>query len=104
MIRWYAGGDVTEPEAVECPVRGYPNQDSKGRDQFDNSHFDLIEDAWEHLRRDADAHVSLVGLEVQNAEGHLLRANEQAGRAAVRFRAVKEAYRRWERSSKGAAS
>ena len=48
-IVYYADAELSEPEAVECEVVGYPNKDAKGRVQYENSHFSTIELAWKCL-------------------------------------------------------
>lgn len=83
MLRYYAGSDVHEPEAVECEEHGWPHRDAKGRGQYENSHYDSLAEAWENVTRNAEARISLAARAVENARGSLARANEEAAEAVV---------------------
>jgi len=97
MIRFYASDSLTAPEAVECAEVGYPNSDARGRVQYDNTHFDTEDEAWERLVSDAAAWVSLTGDDVQHARSILRHAEEKAGRAAEHFAAVTVGARKFRR-------
>lgn len=95
MIRYYAAGGLDEPEPVECPNEGYPNRDAKGRVQYDNSHYTELVEAWEHLLRDVEAQVSIVGRDVEQARTALRRREQEAGEAAARFARIRDGHLRW---------
>mgnify|MGYP000870999609 CR=1 FL=1 len=59
MIRYFAGDAVREPEAVECDPPGYPHLDSKGRKQYENTHYDTPDEAWRRIWASAQAGVQL---------------------------------------------
>jgi hypothetical protein len=96
VIRWYAGSDVVEPEAVECPVVGFPERDSKGRIQYENSHYNEQADAWGHILANAEAWVGLAGTSVASSRRALEKANEQAGEAAEHFARVRRGFDAWQ--------
>lgn len=85
MIRYYAGSDVDAPEPVECDLPGWPHCDAKGRTQYENTHFDAVDDAWNHIDADARAGIALAGRAVEHYRDELAKANERAGREAERF-------------------
>jgi hypothetical protein len=78
--RWRAN-DV-HPVEVECEQRGYPYPCSDGEIQYENTHFDTEDEAWEKAQCNAEAYVSLAGSAVRDAEARLAKAREQAGDAA----------------------
>jgi hypothetical protein len=91
---YFVSSDLIEPEAVECETPGYPGLDSKGRTMFVNSHFATIEKAWEWLRQDADAGVSLWARDLKQAMATVERIKTEVGNAAVRKLDVEDAFRR----------
>lgn len=74
MIVYYAGSELTRPEAVECKESGYPNCDATGRVMYENTHFALEGEAWERLRREHKAGVSLSSSAVREIRRRLLEA------------------------------
>lgn len=88
-----AKGTVKE---VECPDGGYPASDIDGVQIYDNTHFETEKEAWESLRENAEAWVSLSGGGVKNAELGLLEAQAEAGKACKAFANYKRNFRRWE--------
>ena len=59
MKRWtydYRNASVVQ---VECAERGWPHPDEHGNVQYENTHFDDEDAAWEKLLREAKAGVSL---------------------------------------------
>lgn len=97
MIRYYAGTDVTAPQAVECPVPGYPNRDILGRTQYVNSHFDSEEEAWRRLLAESRAGVSLSVVRVRELRDRLAKAEACVVEQALERDAVEDQYRVWQR-------
>jgi hypothetical protein len=81
----------SELEAPECTSYDAENErDAKGRKVYVNSHYETLEEAWEHLVKDADAQVSLAGRDVDNARQSLNRAYKEAGEACARWRKIRD--------------
>lgn len=91
MIRYYAGDDVTAPEAVECDPPGWPHLDAKDRQQFENTHFDNIDDAWEHIEESSAARINLAAYSVRNARERMAKAEREAADAVVWAQSVRTA-------------
>lgn len=94
--------DVDDPRIiieVECSESGYPHKDADGHTQYDNTHFDSIDEAKTKAIVEAQAWVSLAGRDVINARLGLRRAEEKAANAAAVFTAVQDMAHRIERQA-----
>lgn len=84
MIRY-----VADPEdsrvvwAVECAERGYPHKDAEGKTQYDNTHFDTLEEARARARTEADAIVFHAAQTLLQARAALRKAEARAAEAAL---------------------
>lgn len=84
MIRWRATDALPYPVAVECEQVGYPHKDANGDVQYNNTHFDSEDEAWESCRRSAEAFVNLTAREVRRLEHALGEARRKAAES-VKF-------------------
>ena len=84
MKRWRADDSHPMPVQIECENRGYPHADADGQTQYENTHFDSEDEAWEKCRESAEAYVVLTARSVRQAEEQLANAREDAAKA-VKF-------------------
>ena len=82
---------------MECEKVGYPNLDSEGSTQYENSHFATIEEAWEQIVISVKAGVSLVGRDVARQRESLQKAEKQAGDMCVEYQQAMDKYQKWRR-------
>lgn len=93
-IRYKFGPDYI-PVAVECPEVGYRRLDADGAVQYENTHFDTIEEAWAAGQREIQARLRLVGGDVEQAQRALRRFERHAADATAaysRFCAARREY------------
>jgi len=98
-LRWYAGDDPNPPTLVECPVPGWPNEDVEGRPQYENTHFDDERDAWENVRANVEAGVSLARRDVEQLTAALEKAKARLVRGIEELERFEAAWS--ERDAKG---
>lgn len=93
MIVWRGGDGQTEPVAVECEKPGYPNRDVHGDVMYDNTHFLTREQAWDSVRRNVEAWVSIAAGNLTQAQEALRIAEQRAAEAAQKMAAYLKARR-----------
>lgn len=82
--RWRSTDTYPLPLLVHCEHSG-SGPDAYGDTQYDNTHFDTEEEAWESGRASVEAAVSLAARAVKQAEGQLTRAHAEAAEATKIF-------------------
>jgi len=90
MIRYYVDDGASVPEPVECDPPGWPHRDAKGREQFDNSHFDTEAAAWKQLAASGAACVSLSNDHVLHAKRELRRALRHLAQRVARNEKIRK--------------
>jgi hypothetical protein len=95
---------MLEPEQRECETFGYPNTDTTGETQYQNTHFRTEAAAWKSILENAEAGVKLSGAMVKDAEETLLNAQKRAAESAREFSEVHQRYDRWKRNRTTAAA
>lgn len=74
---------IPMPVGVECAVRGYPNYDADGKQQYENTHFDTEEECWNKLEVEAKAGVSLDARSVKQIRSQLHGAEQALVESAL---------------------
>ena len=75
---------------LEVEGEPYPGTDSDGEICYINSHFRTEAEAWESLKAEVEARVSLAGCNVAQKKLELQKAQEKAGEAAIAFEKMRE--------------
>jgi hypothetical protein len=101
MIVWKGGDNQTEPVAVACEKPGYPNRDVHGDVMYENTHFSTREQAWDSIRRSAEAQVTLGADRLTDAQQALRIAEQRAAEAAQKMAAYIKARRAENKESNG---
>lgn len=92
-LRWYGGEPYNPPTQIECSLVGYPNTDARGRVQYENTHFDDEIEAWENVRRNVEAGVSLNRRDVEQAAAVLAKAKARLVKSIEELETFDAAYR-----------
>lgn len=87
MVTVYYAGN-TKPEKRTCEKFGYPNYDSKGEQQYVNTHFLKIEDAWGRVFAEAIAGVSIDTVDVKELKRRLLEAKKRLRNSVIEYAEV----------------
>jgi hypothetical protein len=80
--------DTTNWTVREVEGEPYPGRDSEGDVCYVNSHFPTENEAWESLKKEVEAWVSLAGRDLTQAEAAVRAAQAECGKAAVAFEKV----------------
>lgn len=99
MKLWRADTKQLKPVLVDCPRGGYPADDADGIQIYENTHFDTEIKAWDRLRSEAAAGVSLAACDVEEGRRRLDKAHVRAAEAAVEFKRVQDNYMAWQSDS-----
>jgi hypothetical protein len=87
----------TAPREVECEAGGYPCKDADGRTQYENSHFDDEDKAWEELIANANAGVRLAASDVRERRARLAEAEKHLVDDALLADAIRLAHEQRQR-------
>lgn len=98
-IRWRGGDGYDAPSPVHCDPVGYPHKDADGLTQFENTHFATEAEAWDAIRRSAEASQFLDARYVNSAQRELDKASRALVHSALRRARVDEAYDEWCRAA-----
>ncbi len=82
--------DTQNVTVREVEGEPYPGTDSDGEICYINSHFRTEAEAWESLKAEVEARVSLAGCNVAQKKLELQKAQEKAGEAAIAFEKMRE--------------
>ncbi len=74
----------------EVESEPYPGTDADGERCYVHSHFRTEAEAWESLKAEVEARVSLAGCNVAQKKLELQKAQEKAGEAAIAFEKMRE--------------
>jgi hypothetical protein len=80
---FYVNAELSEPEAVECELVGYPNRDAKGRTQFENTHYATIERAWKELDSNHRAWQHSVSRDLVQANAEVASAKDELAKVCT---------------------
>jgi len=99
MKLWRADTKQLKPVLVVCPHGGYPADDADGISIYNNTHFSTEAEAWDRLKAEADAGVSLAASDISEARSRLDKAHLRAANAVVKFARVRDNYLDWQREA-----
>lgn len=78
---WRADPEQFHAVEVECPDGGHPASDADGIPIYGNTHFATEKKAWESLRTEFDAWISLSAASLTSAEKAVRRCQCECGKA-----------------------
>lgn len=81
--------------AVGCDRRGYPFTDAEGLTQYENTHFDAADAAWDLLLRNSSHELRAANQMVEAAKDRLRRAEFELVRAAKLSATINDNYSAW---------
>ncbi len=97
MKRYTFDTDSGTIVTVECAKRGHPHRDELGNTQYDNTHFDTPDEAWEKLIREAKAGLSINTSSVSNLRENLAKAEKRLADSAIKLQTAEENFRQFKR-------
>jgi hypothetical protein len=96
---WRGSYGDDAPVEFQCEEFGWPHKTTTGEQMYENTHFRTIEEAWDNLKKNAEAQVYLSGQTVNQARYRLAEAEKHAANAAARYARITRGI--WEAETSG---
>jgi hypothetical protein len=94
---YWAPSDGTAPVTMQVERLEYSKEDPQGHTMYRNSHFLDEADAWRHIMSEHDAHLIVIGRDIEDAKIRLRELEKRAGTIVQIHAKALDNYADWKR-------